>query len=125
MRLNKFEVSAVLYFKSGTSKKIDWIEEKLVKKVEQPDKEIIEPLTEEEADTFFQAKFKEWKDKGVTVVRKNIKGENSVIPFSEVEYLTFTVRLLDDNQSTETNNDELDGIKVKDIKDHPAYKQPK
>lgn len=126
MKLNKFEISVVLYFKSGTSKKIDWVEEKLIKKIPQPDKEIIEPLTETEADEFFRAKFKEWKEKGAIVVRKNIKGENSVIPFAEVEYLTFTVKLLDDTSSTETSDSsEIQSVNVKDIKDHPAYKQPK
>lgn len=32
MKLNKHRVSTVLYFKSGNSKKVDWIEEKLCEK---------------------------------------------------------------------------------------------
>lgn len=132
MRLNKFIVSAVLYFKSGNAKKVDWVEERLVKKVKLDAQEITEPLTLDEADAFFQGKFKEWKDKGTTIVRKNAKAENSVIPFSEIEYATVSI-------SDESGN-VLDNIttppegvgrpvmpappaaQLKDIKDHPAFK---
>lgn len=138
MKLNKFRVSAVFYFKSGNSKKVDWIEERLVKKIKSETKEVTEPLTLEEADAFFQGKFKEWKDKGTTVVRKNAKGENSVIPFSEVEYTTFTVSIVEESNKVDgevISEGGSIGIKptpfnptkpeIKDISQHPAYKPPK
>lgn len=141
MKLNKFQVSAVFYFKSGNSKKVDWIEERLVKKIKGETQEVTEPLTLEEADAFFQGKFKEWKDKGTTVVRKNAKGENSVIPFSEVEYVTFTVTSVEENKKVDGevefeggsigiktppfNQSKPNLSEIKDITQHPAYKPPK
>lgn len=141
MKLNKFQVSAVFYFKSGNSKKVDWIEERLVKKIKGETQEVTEPLTLEEADAFFQGKFKEWKDKGTTVVRKNAKGENSVIPFSEVEYATFTVTSVEESKKVDgevvfeggsigvktplSNPTKPNLSEIKDIKQHPAYKPPK
>lgn len=140
MKLNKFQVSAVFYFKSGNSKKVDWIEERLVKKIKGETQEVTEPLTLEEADAFFQGKFKEWKDKGTTVVRKNAKGENSVIPFSEVEYATFTVTSVEESKKVDEeavfeggsigvnppfNPTKPNLSEIKDITQHPAYKPPK
>ena len=103
MKINKFVVSTVLYFKSGNSKKVDWIEDKLIKKITNDTQEITEGLTIEDADTFFQDKFKEWKDKGTTIVRRNAKGESSVIPFSEVEYATVSVSTMDGNVVAEAD----------------------
>lgn len=103
MKINKFVVSTVLYFKSGNSKKVDWIEDKLVKKITNDTQEITEGLTIEDADTFFQDKFKEWKDKGTTIVRRNAKGDSSVIPFSEVEYATVSVSTMDGNVVAEAD----------------------
>lgn len=140
MRLNKFQVSTVLYFKSGNSKKVDWVEERLVKKVKMDEKEVTEGLTLDEADAFFQGKFKDWKDKGTTIVRKNAKGENSVIPFSEIEYVTVAVTLLGEDVSSGTGGRVLGGSgdlpqphtppppppsmmerQLRNIQDHPAF----
>jgi hypothetical protein len=132
MKLNKFQVSTVLYFKSGNSKKVDWIEERLVKKVKGETQELTEPLTLNEADAFFQGKFKDWKDKGTTIVRKNAKGENSVIPFNEIEYATVTVIQMAEEVITGNTQPALGGAvepptppapPVSNIKDHPAFKK--
>lgn len=129
MKLNKFKVSTVLYFKSGNSKKVDWIEERLVKKVKGESEEVTQPLTLDEADAFFQGKFKDWKDSGSTIVRKNAKGENSIIPFAEVEYATVSV-----SELVEVPAEVKDSItapppppapmerQVRNIQDHPAFK---
>ncbi|MCY8194075.1 hypothetical protein MOC90_06200 [Bacillus spizizenii] len=135
MKLNKFQVSTVLYFKSGNSKKVDWVEDRLVKKIDKETEEVTQPLTIEEADLFFQSRFKEWIDKGETIVRKNAKKETSVIPFSSVEYATVSVTLLgEDNLIAEgerelNNNEDLSltppqpNEKWTRIEDHPAYKK--
>ncbi|MCZ4246959.1 hypothetical protein BXO87_02330 [Bacillus sp. GZB] len=135
MKLNKFQISTVLYFKSGLSKKVDWVEERLVKKIDKETEEITQPLTLEEADLYFQRKFKEWVDTGETVVRKNAKKETSVIPFSSVEYVTVSVTLLgQDSLTTEGEEDLKDNgdlplptppapEKWTRIEDHPAYKK--
>lgn len=143
MRLNKFQVSTVLYFKSGNSKKVDWIEERLVKKVKVDEKEVTDSLTLDEADAFFQGKFKDWKDNGTTIVRKNAKGENSVIAFSEVEYITVSVTLVGEDIGATTGGRESCGTgnlpntpappppssaverQLKSITEHPAYKKQK
>ena len=52
MKINKFNVSAVFYFKSGNSKKVDWLEDKLVKKLKSETQELTEGLSLEEADVF-------------------------------------------------------------------------
>ncbi|MCY8123059.1 hypothetical protein MOC55_13700 [Bacillus spizizenii] len=135
MKLNKFQVSTVLYFKSGNSKKVDWVEERLVKKIDKETEEVTQPLTLEEADLFFQSRFKEWIDKGETIVRKNAKKETSVIPFSSVEYATVSVTLLGEDNlivegERELNNNEDSSLtppqpneKWTRIEDHPAYKK--
>ncbi|MFH7816960.1 hypothetical protein ACG2K5_18105 [Bacillus subtilis] len=135
MKLNKFQVSTVLYFKSGNSKKVDWVEERLVKKIDKETEEITQPLTLEEADLFFQSRFKEWIDKGETIIRKNAKKETSVIPFSSVEYATVSVTLLGEDNliaegERELNNNEDSSLtppqpneKWTRIEDHPAYKK--
>lgn len=144
MKINKFLVSAIFYFKSGTSKKVDWIEDRLVKKVTTDERDVQEGLTLDEADTFFQGKFKEWKDNGSTIVRKNAKGGSSIIPFSEVEYATLSVYSVDDGELEEPEEPSVGsyGTEVvkttgkpfgkqfdypkppnsrpRDIKDHPA-----
>lgn len=114
---NKFIVSAVLFLKSSNTRKVDWIEDRLMKIVKEDGKEYRMPLTTKEMDAFLQNKFKEWKDKGTTIVRKNIKGENSLIPFSEVEYATFKVELYEEGKETEG--------KDWDITQHPAYTEPR
>ncbi|MED3600120.1 hypothetical protein P4556_32670, partial [Bacillus thuringiensis] len=96
MKINKFNISAVFYFKSGNSKKVDWLEDKLVKKLKSETQELTEGLSLEEADVFFQSKFKEWQENGTTIIRKNAKGENSIISFAEVEYMTMLVSLAKD-----------------------------
>ncbi|WP_411685007.1 hypothetical protein [Aeromonas caviae] len=138
MKLNKFQVSTVLYFKSGNSKKVDWVEERLVKKIDKETEEVTQPLTLEEADLFFQSRFKEWIDKGETIVRKNAKKETSVIPFSSVEYATVSVTLLgEDSLIAEGERDQKyyedlplpphppspSNEKWTRIEDHPAYKK--
>lgn len=132
MKINKFVVSTVLYFKSGNSKKVDWIEDKLIKKITNDTQEITEGLTIEDADTFFQDKFKEWKDKGTTIVRRNAKGESSVIPFSEVEYATVSVSTMDGNVVAEADMSlgaaikpppplPIPGPEPRTIANHPAF----
>lgn len=103
MKINKFIVSTVLYFKSGNSKKVDWVEDKLVKKITNDTQEITEGLTIADADAHFQERFKEWKDKGTTIVRRNAKGDSSVIPFSEVEYATVSISTMDGNVLAEAD----------------------
>jgi hypothetical protein len=120
MKVNVFKVTAVLYFKSGNSKKVDWIEDRLVKRLREDERDVTEPLTLEEADAFFQGKFKDWKESGATIVRKNAKGENSVIPFSEIEYATVTVEQI--NNTAPEQPAEEEKPQVRSIKDHPAYK---
>lgn len=136
MKIRKFKVSSVLYFKSGNSKKVDWIEEHLVKRVKLEDKMVTESLTLEEAEAFFQGKFKDWKNNGDIIVRKNVKGDSSVIPFSEIEYATVSVEVVDD-ESTEDEprqpekRDTVSPIvpeppktpPVRSIEDHPAFKK--
>lgn len=128
MNLKKFRVSSVLYFKSGNSKKVDWTEEHLVKKIKLDEREVTEPLTLDEADAFFQGKFKDWIDKGITIVRKNAKGENSVIPFREVEYTTVTVsEVVSVPAAPVKEKPDLPAPpsmerQIKNIQDHPAFK---
>lgn len=117
-------VSTVLHFKSGNSRKVDWIEERLVKKVKNETSEVTEPLDLKEANAFFVAKFKEWKDNGSTIVRKNVKGDNSVIPFSEVEYATLQVTEYDVEPAKEQPKVERSHQPINDITQHPAYKPP-
>ncbi|MDQ0178466.1 hypothetical protein [Bacillus chungangensis] len=129
MKLNKFIVSAILYFKSGNSKKIDWVEDRLVKKIRIDEKEETKSLTLQEANIFFQGKFKEWKDKGTTIVRKNVKGQSSIIAFSEIEYATVTINQVgvssligDQDVKPSTLSKHQESLTVKAIKDHPAFK---
>lgn len=61
MKINKFNVSAVFYFKSGNSKKVDWLEDKLVKKLKSETQELTEGLSLEEADVFFKASLRNGK----------------------------------------------------------------
>ncbi|HDW3054813.1 TPA: hypothetical protein RMI67_002429 [Bacillus cereus] len=123
MKINKFNISAVFYFKSGNSKKVDWLEDKLVKKLKSETQELTEGLSLEEADVFFQSKFKEWQENGTTIIRKNAKGENSIISFAEVEYMTMLVSLAKDLSldTTELNEDESKA--TKSIQEHPAFKK--
>lgn len=122
MKLNKFKVTSVFFFKSGNTKKVDWLEERLVKKVKSDDREVNEPLTLEEADAFFQGKFKEWKDKGATIVRKNVKGDNSIIPFAEVEYATVVVEQLGEEKVEEPKAEPVKATdSPRSIQDHPAF----
>ncbi|KZR57899.1 hypothetical protein [Pseudobacillus badius] len=142
MKTNKFKVSSILYFKSGNSKKVDWVEERLGKKLTDSEgNESIVSLTLDEADDFFQGKFKDWKDNGTTIVRKNAKGETSVIPFSEIEYATVSVSLIEEvPREVATDADyqaaskyALPGMEpmppnphsppIRSIQEHPAFKK--
>ncbi|MEB8823483.1 hypothetical protein P4G92_27235, partial [Bacillus cereus] len=85
--------------------------------------ELTEGLSLEEADVFFQSKFKEWQENGTTIIRKNAKGENSIISFAEVEYMTMLVSLAKDISldTTELNEDESKA--TRSIQEHPAFKK--
>lgn len=112
MKFNDFRVSAVFYFTNGTSKKIDWVERNLAKKESNPNKpDAYTPLELEEMIGFLGGKFKQWKEEGKSIVRKNIKGEYSLIPFSEVVYATFTVEQINENEEESKY----------DITKHPAH----
>ncbi|MCY7861195.1 hypothetical protein MOD67_14300 [Bacillus licheniformis] len=136
MRLNKFKVSTVLYFKSGVSKKVDWIEENLVKRIEDDSSETTTSVTIEEADRFFQGKFLEWKKNEEVICKKNAKGETSMIPFKDVEYATVSVSQIteqeeidmDSKESIDTPLTERDfgwsrQTRSSAIENHPAYKK--
>ncbi|AKE16170.1 MULTISPECIES: hypothetical protein [Bacillus] len=123
MKINKFNVSAVFYFKSGNSKKVDWLEDKLVKKLKSETQELTEGLSLEEADVFFQSKFKEWQENGTTIIRKNAKGENSIISFAEVEYMTMLVSLAKDISLDTTELKEDVSKATRSIQEHPAFKK--
>ncbi|MGG3801213.1 hypothetical protein [Metabacillus fastidiosus] len=136
MDVNKFKVSGIFYFKSGNSKKIDWIEDRLVKRETVDGEEVTSNLRLKEVDTFFQGKFKEWKDNGSTIVRKNVNGYNSIIPFLEVEYATVIVEEIKDyNNPKGEDKPELEVVdhnmpvpppptqQFSRIADHPAFKK--
>lgn len=122
---SSFIISTVLYLKSGTSKKVDWIEENLKKRKVDGNLITVEELTLDEANKYFTDKFLELVNEGSTVARKNVKGETSIIPFREVSYMTFTVKEVAKEQSVPPPLPPLPPKpEQRPISEHPAYKKP-
>lgn len=113
MKLSKFQVTAILYFKSGLSKRVDWVEDKLVKRSTIAEEVRDESLTLEDAKQHISSQMSTWVDQGDTVVKLNAKGEHSIIAFTEVEYTTVSVKELKESAPPTEG--------VNPIFSHPAF----